>query len=904
MPSVFRAPRLAGCALYFLLAATPAAAWDGTVTDASGAAVPGARVQLHSAAGSLLASVSTDAEGRYKLPGIPRGAYRLSVSAEGFAPRETAVRLDGGPLRTVLEPAAVYTHVTVSARRGAVDEQSSSPYVVAVKDAASMAARPLPTLGHALAGEPGVLVQQSTYGQVSPFLRGLTGYQVLNLVDGIRFNNSTFRSGPNQYLAFLEPSQAQRVEALLGPAGAQYGSDALGGSIHVLLPAARFADSGAREIHGEIALSGTSADLAPAAQARLSTGTARLSLLAAVSGRHHNDLRAGGGGDSRNVYRRLFGLDDGQIRAIVGGRQQDTGFRQYGVQGRLAARRRAGELLALSYQRGVQDNVRGYKDLLGGLGRMQSAFEPQTLNWFYARYEKLSLGALDSFSGTFSVNSQTDGGARQGLKSSDPVTRDYNRVDVYGYSGQTATHWGRRALAVFGGDLYDEHIRSRRSVASPAAGAVTPARPLFPDSSRYQTLGLFGQSTVAFRPRLDGVLGGRMTGVRFAAREDARFGVPRSSQWFRDLTFNASLRWQAADRLGFHTLVSRGFRAPNMNDLGAIGLNDLGYEIPAAEAIPAGALLATDAGENALSKGRKITALRPESLFNYEFGARFTARRFYARVQAFDAELYDPIVRRTLLFPAAQVPSSVAGLPVTPVPQTPAQREQGVQAVASQFDPRALKAFVNDGRSRYYGIESLARWALSARWSLEANYSFLAGRELNPNRNIRRLPPQAGAAAVRYLPAGRRPWFEVSLAASGAQKRLSGGDLDDERIGASRRRRDIADFFNGSRVAPLLDPSGRVFTPTGETLLQIQDRVLPLGAVLHGVRVASDSTRVPLYTATAGWTALHVRSGIPLGERWQLLAAAENLLDRNYRTHGSGLDAPGINGYLSLRFRF
>ena len=888
-----------------LLLALPAAAADGTVADASGGPVAGAAVRLSNAAGAVLAAAATDTQGRYTLPDLPRGVYLLRISAEGFATHEAAVRLEDGALRVVLEPPPVRTHVTVTATRGAADDQVSSPYLTAVKDAETMAARPLPTLGSALAGEPGILVQQSTYGQVSPFLRGLTGYHVLNLVDGIRFNNSTFRSGPNQYLAFLEPSQAQRVEALLGPAGAQYGSDSLGGTIHVVMPQPPFASQGGWETHGDFALSGATADLAPAANARVSVGTGRAALSAAASGRHHNDLRAGGGADSRNVFRRLFGLDGGRIHELLGSRQQDTGFRQYGLQARLAARLRPDQLLSLSYQRGGQDNVRGYKDLLGGLGRMQSAFDPQELNWFSARCEKIGLGALDSLSGAFSVNSQSDGGVRQNLKATDAVTRDYSRVDVYGYTLQAATHFGSRSLASFGGDLYDERIRSRRSVENPVTGDTAAVRPLYPDSSRYQTLGLFGQSTVDLAGRrLQAGLGGRLTAVRYVTREAERFGVPESSQWFRDLTFHTSLRWQAAGWLGFHAVASRGFRAPNLNDLGAIGLNDLGYEIPAAEAIPAGALLATDAGESALSKGTKLGRLRPESLFNYEFGVRFTARRLYARVQAFNTELRDPIVRRTLLFPAGNAPSRIAGLSVTVIAPDPAQRRQGVAAVAPPMDPRALKAFVNDGRSRYYGIESLARWAFSTRWSAEANYSFLAGRDLDPGRNARRLPPQAGSAALRYAPSGRRPWFEVSLSASGAQERLSGGDLDDERIGASRRRRDIADFFNGSRVAPLLDASGRVFQPTGETLLQIQDRVLPLGATINGVRVTGDATRVPLYTSTAGWAALNLRTGVPLGERWQAMAALENLLDHNYRTHGSGMDAPGITAYLGLRLLF
>jgi outer membrane receptor protein involved in Fe transport len=414
---------------------------------------------------------------------------------------------------------------------------------------------------------------------------------------------------------------------------------------------------------------------------------------------------------------------------------------------------------------------------------------------------------------------------------------------------------------------------------------VTRPRPLYPDNSRYGNFGLFTQGNWQVHRKLRASAGVRWTGIRFSDT--------RNTLWFRDTTFHSSLRWDLTSVFGLHGVVSRGFRAPNLNDLGALGLNDLGYEIPASEAIPAGALLSTDSGESAISKGQQLRALAAESLMNYEFGMRITTRKFFTRVQGFNADLQDPIVRRTLLFPAGSAPGQLAGLPVTVLPQTAAQRGQGVVAVATSQDPRAVKAFVNDGASRYYGIETQSRYLFSRSLAVEANYSYLLGRDLNPNRNIRRLPPQSGTIVVRHTPGGKRPWVELSMTATGAQRRLSGGDVDDERIGASIRRADIASFFRGTRVSQYLDNG--VFRPTGETLLQIQNRVLP------GL---NDTTRVPLYTSTTGWTTVAVRSGIPVGERWQLMGTIENLMDRNYRVHGSGIDSPGFNVYLNLSYRF
>ena len=182
------------------------------------------------------------------------------------------------------------------------------------------------------------------------------------------------------------------------------------------------------------------------------------------------------------------------------------------------------------------------------------------------------------------------------------------------------------------------------------------------------------------------------------------------SQTFHDLTFNTSLAYQITPHLGLNLLAGRGFRAPNLNDLGAIGLNDLGYELPASEVTAAGALVGTSSGENALSTGKTVEGLKAEKLYNYELGVAIDTQQVYGRAHVFDAELLDPIIRRTLLFPAANVPASLGGTPVFPIPPTP-QQLKNVVTVYTPLDPRAAKAFVNDGTSAFLrgGIARAAR---------------------------------------------------------------------------------------------------------------------------------------------------------------------------------------------------
>ena len=83
--------------------------------------------------------------------------------------------------------------------------ESDTPYTVERIDAIFLQENTRRTLPEALQFTPGVLVQKTAYGHGSPYLRGFTGRQNLLMVDGVRVNNSVWRSGPVQYWNTIDP---------------------------------------------------------------------------------------------------------------------------------------------------------------------------------------------------------------------------------------------------------------------------------------------------------------------------------------------------------------------------------------------------------------------------------------------------------------------------------------------------------------------------------------------------------------------------------------------------------------------------------------------------------------------------------------------------------------------------
>ena len=136
--------------------------------------------------------------------------------------------------------------VTATRRPVAAAEVSAAVSIVGADDIRSQK-----LITDALAGSPGVFLQQTTPGQGAVIIRGQKGSSILHLVDGLRLNNAIFRSAPTQYLALVPATAIERIEVLRGTPASLYGSDAIGGVVQVVTRVPSF-ESKESKVRGEV----------------------------------------------------------------------------------------------------------------------------------------------------------------------------------------------------------------------------------------------------------------------------------------------------------------------------------------------------------------------------------------------------------------------------------------------------------------------------------------------------------------------------------------------------------------------------------------------------------------------------------------------------------------------------
>jgi outer membrane receptor protein involved in Fe transport len=628
---------------------------------------------------------------------------------------------------------------------------------------------------------PGIHVQQTSAGQGAVVLRGLVGNQVLLLVDGIPMNNGTYRDGPGQYLATIDPDAIERIEVVRGPASVAYGSDAQGGVLNVVTrphPSVYGLGLGGA-IQGSSANAGGRARLSAGYGAR--TWQARVGLTLQQAG----DLRAGRGVDT----------------------QAPTGFSAWGVDARLDVVPAAPHRLTFGLQEWRMKDVprydRYWKFRAPALGPdYDYRFEPQTRQLGYARYTlRTETAPLRRLTTTASLAVQREGLRRQRWTGDTlPDTRiDLTRDDVFtpglSLEGESQVLLAQRPLTLtWGAEGYRDVLNSRGERQDLVTGTSTPIEretadgPIpagrYPDGATMGRAGVFLEADIPVVPWLRLSAGGRWSGSHVVAEVGTDLGG-RVENTTGALTGQAGAVARLAAPLDLAVRIAQGFRAPNLYDMTNVG------------AVPGGVVVPNP-------------DLDPEESVTYEVGLRLHAPSTGGEVVAYRT-IIDGFIDR--------VPGTFSGDTV--------------------LDGERVYRGANIGTARLWGLEAegVQRVAsLELRGTLLCTYGeqTLADGTVEP---MSKIPPLSGTAEVRWWGPERRFWVAYRLGWATLQDRLSSRDLGDTRIEAGG-------------------------TP---------------GYATHSI-AASTSIADPLV----------------------LSAGFENLTDELYRTHASGVDAPGRHVWVGM----
>ncbi len=201
---------------------------SGTVKDQNGAVIAGAQISLKR--NQIKRETISDSNGLFSFIDLPNGEYELTISAKGFAPK--IQKINSGKVEIVLQ--IDETRLTVAAEIGQSVERENVPQSVNLLSNEAIAERATTVLAQAATEEAGLNIQRTSPTLGGIFVRGLAGKNVVVYVDGVRYTNSAQRGGINTFFNLNEPSSLQSIEILRGASSAQFGSDALGGTINLI----------------------------------------------------------------------------------------------------------------------------------------------------------------------------------------------------------------------------------------------------------------------------------------------------------------------------------------------------------------------------------------------------------------------------------------------------------------------------------------------------------------------------------------------------------------------------------------------------------------------------------------------------------------------------------------------
>ncbi len=665
------------------------------------------------------------------------------------------------------------------------------------------------TTADALASSPGVFVQKSQMGGGSPVIRGFEASRILLVVDGVRMNNLIFRAGHLQNVITADNFALERIEVLSGPASSVYGTDALGGVVHIITRSPKFSENEKIQITSGIASRYSSANNEKTLHGDLNLSWKNFNSFTSFTLSDFGDLRGGKAinpfygkafGD-RNFYVERINNNDSLIANSNPALQIGSAYKQYDAVQKFALRTGSSGMHKLNLQFSTSSDVPRYDRLTDptatGLKFAEWNYGPQKrMLAAYDYSQHLNRGFFNRLKAGLNFQDIEESRITRSFKNPARTSRIEN-VQVAGAFTELLRETEKHTLRL-GADAQWNTLKSTASAFDLNTETTAPTDTRYPDGDNTMlNLGVFVLHgwNISNDLRLNSSARVGYSMLNSNIVDTSFFHLPYNSIEQNVPIFSASsglvkqIKEMATVRIG----ISSGYRVPNVDDLSKIF-----------ESAP----------------GRIIvpnTAIKPEMTISPELG--FTLRNqkgFSWENTAYYTRFMNAIV-------------------VSPF------QWNGADSIVYGGETSAVYAPQNQQKAFIWGINSNLRLEPVEQFSFAAGVNYTYGRIETDTTNV---------------PLDHIPPFNARLELAYETERLHAGMF---MVYNGWKR--IADYNLGG------EDNEQYATPDG----------MP------------------------AWYTLNLRLSYKVASWLTLQGGIDNLLDTQYRTFSSGINAPGRTFIVTLR---
>ena len=599
-----------------------------------------------------------------------------------------------------------------------------------------------------------IFIQKSQVGGGSPVLRGFEANKVLLVVDGIRMNNAIYRGGHLQNALSIDNASLHRTEIIFGPSSVIYGSDALGGVIHYITKNPKFADSlNQFKLKTNAYAQVASATNSIKSHFDFNFGWNKVASLTSLTHSSFNDLRTGGKrnplfndwGKQLKYVAQFNGIDsviDNTNKLYV----PNSGYQQIDLLQKVKFKTSSKSNLLFNFQLSNTTNLNRHDELNNEINGI-----PEFAEWYYGPQKRIlgsaraMVGGRDGlFSNFVSIIGYQDieESRNTRLFRTDTLIKQIEKVKVFSANFDLVKFFDNNSSLYYGLESNQNIVSSEAYKENTSTNEEIATLTRYPDKGATTlNIGAYLSYKTHLNDKFILSLGSRYQYYTLNANYGELFYDMPSVFRGVNLTNNSvtgslSIIYNQTKTLKWSTLLSSGFRNPNLDDIAKIRLSSGKLTLPNAN-------------------------LRHEKTYNIEFGVSKTFDG-YIMINAnyFLTSLDDAIVRQPYTF------------------------SDGSDSLFFMNKYRSTYVNVNSDKAVIHGFNISMISDLNANISFKSTLNYTYGKDLSNNEPLAHISPVFGRTNFTYEI--KRFMAEVYFNYAGWKKledmALSGEDKHDEGI--------------------------------------------------------------------------------------------------------------------------